>query len=320
MNHDALFKLLLKNRSILRAFFEQFLPDVAGFMDFGRLEYVDKERLTLQGRKRTGDLLIQTKFRDQAACFLIHLEHQAQSDTNLAWRMLEYYVLDRQDFGLPVYPVAVLSHAKPAGKQSSPLRAQFPNKRVLEFDFDVIDLARLEARTFLQCHNLAALALAARMSFETKRRLTLARDFFVSLASTAAGRAEQELVTGFYSAYQPLSKEETLQLNRDLSIVMPEALREKVMQLTNPFIELGFQQGIEKGLAEGIEKGVEKGRREGEVELVLRQLSRRFGALPASQRKLIRKLDLAKIEALGESLLGLKSRSDLTRWLRTNGS
>jgi len=33
---------------------------------------------------------------------------------------------------------------------------------------------------------------------------------------------------------------------------MPEALREKVIQLTNPFIELGFQLGIEKGLAEGI--------------------------------------------------------------------
>jgi flagellar biosynthesis/type III secretory pathway protein FliH len=92
------------------------------------------------------------------------------------------------------------------------------------------------------------------------------------------------------------------------------------MQLTNPFIELGFQQGIEKGLAEGIEKGVEKGRREGEVELVLRQLSRRFGALPASQKKLIRKLDLAKIEALGESLFELKSRSDLALWVRTNAS
>ena len=270
-----------------------------------------------------GTQVINPQVLYRAARAGFYTSRQTTSQMNpqsLAWRMLEYYVLDRQDFGLPVYPVAVLSHAKPAGKQSLPLRAQFPNKRVLEFDFDVIDLARLEARTFLQCHNLAALALAARMSFETKRRLTLARDFFVSLASTAAGRAEQELVTGFYSAYQPLSKEETLQLNRDLSIVIPEALREKVMQLTNPFIELGFQQGIEKGLAEGIEKGVEKGRREGEVELVLRQLSRRFGALPASQRKLIRKLDLAKIEALGETLLGLKSRSDLAQWLRSNAS
>ena len=53
---------------------------------------------------------------------------------------------------------------------------------------------------------------------------------------------------------------------------------------------------------------------------MLRLLSRRFGALPASQKKMIRKLDVAKIEALGETLLGLKSRSDLARWLRRNAS
>ena len=46
MNHDALFKMLLRNRPILRAFFEQFLPEVAGFIDFDELEYVDKERVT----------------------------------------------------------------------------------------------------------------------------------------------------------------------------------------------------------------------------------------------------------------------------------
>ena len=56
------------------------------------------------------------------------------------------------------------------------------------------------------------------------------------------------------------------------------------------------------------------------MELLLRLLSRRLGALPLSRKILIRKRDLAKIEALGESLLGSKSRSDLARLLRTNAS
>jgi flagellar biosynthesis/type III secretory pathway protein FliH len=63
-------------------------------------------------------------------------------------------------------------------------------------------------------------------------------------------------------------------------------MREKVMQLTNPFIELGRRQGIEQGR----EQGIEKGRHEGEVELVLRQLSRRLGAVSTSQKKLIQRL------------------------------
>lgn len=85
-------------------------------------------------------------------------------------------------------------------------------------------------------------------------------------------------------------------------------MREKATQLTNPFIDLGFHQGIEKG------------RHEGEVELVLRQLNRCLGALSNFQKKSIRELDLAKIEALGESLLEFESRADLARWLKANAS
>jgi len=78
MNHDALFKMLLKAPAILRGFFELFLPEVAKFIDFGVLEFVDKERHAIDGRKRTGDLLVKTRFKGEAAAFLIHLEHQAQ--------------------------------------------------------------------------------------------------------------------------------------------------------------------------------------------------------------------------------------------------
>ena len=77
MNHDALFKMLLKAPAILRGFFDAFLPDAAKFVDFNVLEFLDKERFTIDGRKRTGDLLIKTRFREEAAAFLIHLEHQA---------------------------------------------------------------------------------------------------------------------------------------------------------------------------------------------------------------------------------------------------
>ncbi len=92
----------------------------------------------------------------------------------------------------------------------------------------------------------------------------------------------------------------------ELSKLKPEAAREKVMRLTNPFIELG------------IERGIRKGRQDGELELVLRLLRRRFGALSHAHGRAIRKLDIAKIEALAESLLNFRSREDLTRWLKKN--
>jgi hypothetical protein len=153
--------------------------------------------------------------------------------------------------------------------------------------------------------NPASLALASRMKFDLRNRIRLARDFYLSLAVTPIGRAEQELVAGFYSAYQPLNSSEALQLERELGKVTPDMVREKAMQLTNPFIELGIQRGLQQG-------------QQGEVELVLRLLKRRLGALPVSQEKAVRKLELSRIEALGEALLEFASRSDLSRWLRAN--
>ena len=229
MNHDALFKMLLKAPAILRGFFELFLPEVAKFIDFGVLEFVDKERHAIDGRKRTGDLLVKTRFKGEAAAFLIHLEHQAQPDRNLGRRMLEYFMLDWRGFGLPVYPVAVLSHREPVRIARSPVCVDFPNGRVLMFRFDVIHLGGMDAEPCLKTANPAALALASRMRFDATRRVRLTSDFFISLAEIPISHPDQQLVAGFFSAYQPLSHAEALQLEQEMSKVMPDMDAKKLL-------------------------------------------------------------------------------------------
>ena len=308
MNHDALFKMLLKRPAILRGFFEAFLPEVARFIDFSVLEFVDKERFTIDGRKRTGDLLVKTRFRGDAAGFLIHLEHQAQPDPDLARRMLEYFMLDWRDFDIPVYPIAVLSHSEPLQISPTPLCVDFPNEQVLLFKFDVIDLGRMQAESYLKMANPAALALAARMKFDATKRVSLTRDFFTSLSETSVDLDDKLLAAGFFSRYQRLTRRQALQLEQERSKVMPAMAREKVIQLTNPFIELGITRGRRQGRKEG--------RQQGEIELVLRQLKRRLGSVTASQEKALRVLSLSRIGALGEALLEFSSGADLDRWLR----
>lgn len=69
-------------------------------------------------------------------------------------------------------------------------------------------------------------------------------------------------------------------------------------------------------LKEGLEQGWQQGQREGELQLVLRQLSRRFGELEEATKQKIRLLSVEQLEALGEELLDFSSLEELQSWLK----
>ncbi len=304
IGHDALFKSLLRTGRILRDFFETFLPEVASFIDFDRIEFVDKERFTFEGRRRTGDLLIKTRFRGDEAAFLIHLEHEAQARADLDRRMLEYLLLDWRDFDLPVYPIAVLSHPEVGPCSSGSLRLTIRNEDILSFRFAVVDLGRLEAREYARKPNAAAMALSSRMRMDPAEKVALAVDFVRSAGAAKLDRKESDAVSRFFFAYQEFGEEEGLKLRSELGRIEGMDIPRDVL-LRNPLVQFGMDKGLRKG-------------RQRETEFVLRLLSRRLGAISSTQAEAVRKLSLAGIEALGEALLDFRSKGDLTRWLKSH--
>ncbi|MCL6613454.1 MAG: DUF4351 domain-containing protein [Firmicutes bacterium] len=59
------------------------------------------------------------------------------------------------------------------------------------------------------------------------------------------------------------------------------------------------------------EKGRAEGLVEGQIALVLRQVRKRFGQVPAELEQALRSLSREKIEALGEALLDAKNLDEL---------
>ena len=86
---------------------------------------------------------------------------------------------------------------------------------------------------------------------------------------------------------------------REELVRMESAKKEKIMTLTNPFVEWGQEEGR---LQEG-------------ANLLLRQLRRRFGEVGEERERMIRGLTLEKLEELGEALLEFGSWEDLSVWL-----
>lgn len=67
------------------------------------------------------------------------------------------------------------------------------------------------------------------------------------------------------------------------------------------------------------QEALQEGRQEGEAQLVLRQLTRRFGTVSPAMQAQIQRLSLSQLESLGDALLDFSQPSDLQDWFRSQG-
>jgi hypothetical protein len=79
-----------------------------------------------------------------------------------------------------------------------------------------------------------------------------------------------------------------------------------------------LSQAYQQWRVETLQEGRQEGRQEGKAELVLRQLSRRVGAINDTTRSQIEALPLPLLESLGEALLDFATATDLSTWLASH--
>ena len=82
----------------------------------------------------------------------------------------------------------------------------------------------------------------------------------------------------------------------------------------------GKQEGKQEGRQEGKQEGRQEGRQEGEVQLLVRQLSKRFGLIGDRRLQEINNLTIEQLEDLGEALLDFTDSMELDSWLQSRVS
>jgi predicted transposase/invertase (TIGR01784 family) len=113
MDHDRLFKQLLTTFFV--EFIELFLRELSTHLQRDSIEFLDKEVFTdlTGGERHEVDLLARARLEDTDAFFLIHVENQATRQPEFGQRMFRYFARLHEKFGLPVYPIALLSYDTP---------------------------------------------------------------------------------------------------------------------------------------------------------------------------------------------------------------
>ncbi len=104
IDHDRLFKELLS--TFFLDFVELFLPEVLSYLDTSSLNFLDKEVFTdvTAGKRYETDLIVEAKFLGQKTCFLIHVEHQSETEKWFSKRMFRYFARLYEKHDLPIYP------------------------------------------------------------------------------------------------------------------------------------------------------------------------------------------------------------------------
>ncbi|MBD2743415.1 DUF4351 domain-containing protein [Coleofasciculus sp. FACHB-1120] len=302
-DHDRLFKELLT--TFFGEFIELFLPEVATYLERDSIEFLDKEVFTdvTAGERYEADLIVKAEFRGQESFFLIHVENQAQYQTDFGKRMFRYFSRLSEKFDLPVYPVVVFSYNSPKTPEPNVYQVAFPNKVVLQFNYDVIQLNQLNWRDFVQQPNPVASALMAKMNIEPSDRRRVKFECLRLLATLRLDPAKMQLISGFIDTYLRLSSEEERLLRADIARIEPTE-QEVIMRIVTSWME----------------EGIEQGKQEATLSLVMRQLPRRIGAVPPELQHRIQQLPLTQLEDLAEALLDFSSSADLEAWLHQASS
>src|SRR5262245_35961646 len=261
-DHDRLFKELI--HVFFLDFLELFLPELAVHVDRASVEFLDKEVFTdvTIGDRHEVDIVAKVRLRAQSSFFLVHLENQAQPQTEFAARMFSYFARLHLKHRLPVYPIALFSHQGRTAEADT-YTVKLPELEVLRFRFRAIQLQRLNWRAFMRRRNPVAAALMARMGMAEDERPRVKLECLRLLATLRLDRARQRVVSGFIDTYLRLSRREALQFHRQADSLLSGQEKAKVMEITTSWKE--------EGRAEG--------RTEGTRQVVLRQLRRQCGQL-----------------------------------------
>jgi Domain of unknown function (DUF4351)/Putative transposase, YhgA-like len=289
-SHDQNFKELIT--TFFMEFLELFVPEVAATIDPTSITFLQQEYFIdlVEGETKIIDLLAKVKLAGEDATFLVHIEPQSTERPAFPQRLFFYFARLHQKHLERIYPIAIFSYDRPKKAAKSQYKVEFPNLKVMEFNFMAIQLNRLDWRDFLDRSNPVAAALMAKMKIAKKDRPKVKAECLRLLVTLKLDPAKTRLISKFVDSYLRLDVKEKRTFQAEVDTMGLEQ-KEKIMQVTTSWGE------------------------EAQRSLVLRQLNRKVGAVSDRALVLINSLPSEKLEFLGEALLDFVSIADLDNWL-----
>ncbi|MBP0015513.1 MAG: Rpn family recombination-promoting nuclease/putative transposase [Roseofilum sp. SID3] len=243
--------------------------------------------------------LIQEPIRADSVTFLkagnqiLHIEFETRpySQPPLPFRMLDYYVRLKRQYGGCVHQVVIFLREMVSEQV---LVSKYEDGET-RHPYQVIRLWEQDPNFLLSSPGLLPLATLSKTSEP--------RQLLQQVANQVATIEESKQQADVLTCSQVLAG---LKFEKKLirQLLRRETMRESVI----------YQEIHEEGLLEGIQRGIQQGVQR-EASLVIRLLTRRVGELSPELEAQIQSLSVEVLEDLGEALLDFTAVEDLMSWL-----
>lgn len=259
--------------------------------------------------KRYVDKLVQvTLHSGQEDWIYIHLEVQGTVQTGFTERVFiyNYRIYDR--FRRPVASMVVLADESPSWRPSEFGFEVLGCKHTLQFPVaKLLDYAGREAELQDDPNPFALVTLAHLQTQATRHNPQARFD------------AKWKLVQLLYRRGWDKQRIIDLLFVIDWMMKLPEHLKHQLWQNLNnleregkmAYVSEFERQAIDKGMQAGMQQGVQQGMQQGECSLLVRQLTRRFGALPEWAKTRLHQANTDLLETWGERVLDARSLEEV---------
>jgi predicted transposase/invertase (TIGR01784 family) len=228
-------------------FLELFLPDVASTIDPTSITFLQQEYFAdlVEGEDKIVDLLAEVKQAGEDATFLVHIEPQSTRRSAFPQRMFFYFSRLHQKHLKRIYPIAIFSYDEPYKEAEHHYVVEFPDRKVLDFNFMAIQLNRLDWRDFLDRSNPVAAALMSKMRIAQRDRPKVKAECLRLLVTLRLDPAKTRLISKFVDSYLRLDVQEEEMFQAEID-TMGLAQKEEIMQVTTSWEEKGLEKGLER--------------------------------------------------------------------------
>ena len=253
IHHDQLFKQLL--HTFFAEFLEVFFPEAHKHIDFSELKPLSEEMFTdlIEGESRRADIIIETKLKNLETVVIIHVEPQSYGQPEFHERMYHYFSLLYNRYRKPILPIAIFSYDQKRNEQNQ-FTVSFPFFHVLSFQFLMLELRKMDWRSYIHTNNPVAAALLSKMGYTEKEKVQVKKEFLRMLVKMELNPAKAELVNGFFETYLSLNESEEEYLMEEIK-QLDQQEAEQIFKLPNSWREKG-----KKKESEGIKKESKKGK------------------------------------------------------------